>query len=171
MIGTLVGAGLSAVGNIFGGIAASKAAKKQKEKLESQKDENEAWYNRRYNEDPTQRADAQRLLTMTQDSLRRSNRAAAGTAAVMGSGAETVAAQQEANNRILAGTVSAISADAEERRDDIERHYLQRKDSLDTQLDDIEAARVRNIGAAAQGVAQVGSNLVGNFSRREEDSI
>ena len=70
MIGSLVGAGLSAVGSIFGGISASKAMKRVKKNLQSQRQENENWYDRRYNEDATQRADAQRILTYTEESIR-----------------------------------------------------------------------------------------------------
>ena len=54
MIGSLVGAGLSAVGSIFGGISASKAMKKVKKNLQAQKQANKDWYDRRYNEDATQ---------------------------------------------------------------------------------------------------------------------
>lgn len=41
MVGSLVGAGLSAVGSIFGGISASKAMKKVKKNLQSQKQANQ----------------------------------------------------------------------------------------------------------------------------------
>ena len=77
MIGSLVGAGLSAVGGVFGGISASKAMKRVKNNLQQQKQANQDWYNRRYNEDATQRADAQRILAKTEDSIRNRNRPAA----------------------------------------------------------------------------------------------
>lgn len=54
----LVGAALGAVGSIFGGISASRAMKKAKQNLQDQIDKNQDWYDRRYNEDATQRADA-----------------------------------------------------------------------------------------------------------------
>lgn len=61
----LIGSALGAVGSIFGGNSASKAMKKAKQNVEQQIQKNQDWYDRRYNEDATQRADAQRILTMT----------------------------------------------------------------------------------------------------------
>ena len=63
MIGSIIGAGMQAAGAIWGGISASKSAKKVTQSIERQQQENQDWYDRRYNEDATQRADAQRLLT------------------------------------------------------------------------------------------------------------
>ena len=83
MIGSIIGAGMQAAGAIWGGISAAKSAKKVKQNIEEQKQKNQDWYDRRYNEDPTQRADAVRLLTMTEESIKKRNKAAAGSAAVM----------------------------------------------------------------------------------------
>ena len=92
MIGGAISAGLSAVGSIFGGISASKAMKRVKNNLEEQRRKNQDWYDRRYNEDATQRADAQAILTKTEESIRNRNKQAAGTQAVMGGTEESVAA-------------------------------------------------------------------------------
>ena len=117
MIGSLVGAGLSAVGSIFGGISASKAMKKVKKNLQAQKQANKDWYDRRYNEDATQRADAQRILTKTEESIRNRNQQAAGAQAVMGGTEESVAAAKAANNQALADATSQIAVNAEARKD------------------------------------------------------
>lgn len=126
MIGSLVGAGLSAVGSIFGGISASKAMKKVKKNLQAQKQANQDWYDRRYNEDATQRADAQRILTMTEESIKNRNRQAAGAQAVMGGTEESVAATKAANNQALADATSQIAVNAEARKDQIEQTYQQK---------------------------------------------
>lgn len=70
MIGGIASAAMKIGSGIFGGIKAVKEAKKQKEMVEQSKRENEAWFNRRYNEDATQRADAQRMLTYVNDSIK-----------------------------------------------------------------------------------------------------
>ncbi len=72
-LGSTIGGALGIGASIFGGISASKAMKKVKESLEGQMKENQNWYDRRYNEDATQRADAQRILTMTNENIRRRN--------------------------------------------------------------------------------------------------
>lgn len=92
ILGSAIGGALGIGGSIFGGISASKAMKRIKKNLEGQKQENESWYNRRYNEDATQRADAQRILTLTNENIRNRNRQAAGTQAIMGGTEESVAA-------------------------------------------------------------------------------
>ena len=116
----LIGSAIGAVGSIFGGIKASKAMKKAKRNVEAQRQKNQDWYDRRYNEDATQRADAQRILTQTEESIKQRNKAAAGSAAVMGGTDESVAAAKEANNKALADATSQIAADAEARKDNIE---------------------------------------------------
>ena len=84
IFGSAIGGALGIGGAIFGGISASKAMKRAKKMVEEQKKENQDWYDRRYNEDSTQRADAQRILTQTNEAIRQRNQAAAGSAAVMG---------------------------------------------------------------------------------------
>lgn len=163
MIGSLVGAGLSAVGSIFGGISASKAMKKVKKNLQAQQQANKDWYNRRYYEDATQRADAQRILTKTEESIRNRNRQAAGVQAVMGGTEESVAAAKMANNEALADATSQIAVNAEARKDQIEQTYQQRDAQINDALNNLEQQRAQAISSAVQGVAQAGAGIAGAF--------
>lgn len=163
MVGSLVGAGLSAVGSIFGGISASKAMKKVKKNLQSQKQANQDWYDRRYNEDVTQRADAQRILTKTEESIRNRNRQAAGTQAVMGGTEESVAATKAANNQALAEAASQIAVAGDARKDQIEQTYQQRDAQLNDALNNIEINKAHAISSAVQGLSQAGAGMAGAF--------
>lgn len=163
MIGSLVGAGLSAVGSIFGGISASRAMKKVKKNLQAQKQANQDWYDRRYNEDATQRADAQRILTKTRESIRNRNRQAAGAQAVMGGTEESVAAAKAANNQALAEATSQIAVNAEARKDQIEQTYQQRDAQIDEALNNLEVNKARAISSAVQGMSQAGAGIAGAF--------
>lgn len=163
MIGSLVGAGLSAVGSIFGGISASKAMKKVKKNLQAQQQANKDWYNRRYYEDATQRADAQRILTKTEESIRNRNRQAAGAQAVMGGTKESVAAAKMANNEALADATSQIAVNAEARKDQIEQTYQQRDAQINDALNNLEQQKAQAISSAVQGVAQAGAGIAGAF--------
>lgn len=154
MIGSLIGAGLGAAASIFGGIKARKAARKANRMLEEQKAENQAWYDRRYNEDATQRADAQRMLTLTMDRMRQRNRAAAGTAAVMGSSNEAVAAEKAANAQVLADTASQIAAAGAARKDQVENQYLAQKNALTQQQIGVQNQQAQNIAQATQGASK-----------------
>lgn len=161
MIGSIIGAGMQAAGAIFGGIQASKSAKKVKQSIERQKQENQDWYDRRYNEDATQRADAQRLLTMTEESIKKRNKAAAGTAAVMGGTGEAVAAERAVNNEALAEATSQIAASADARKDAIEAAYQERGANLENQLNQTEMQKQQAISQAVQGVTGAASGIAG----------
>lgn len=162
-IGSAIGGALGIGGSIFGGISASKAMKNVKKNVEGRMKENQDWYDRRYNEDATQRADAQRILTMTNDNIRKRNKQAAGTQAVMGGTDESVAATKAANNQAIAEATSLIAVNGERRKDQIESQYLQTKADLNEELNSLEQAKAKNTAQAVQGVASAGANLAGLF--------
>lgn len=158
MLGGIIGAAAGAAGNIFGGISKNKMLKKQMKMVNEMKKENQNWFDRRYNEDETQRADAQRLLTMTEEGIRNRNRSAAGTQAVMGGTDESVAAGKAANNRALSDTASAINAQADQRKDSIEQQYRQQNDAYNEQLRQLQGKKqsILDIAGGALGGAASG---------------
>ena len=153
-IGSLIGGAAGAVGSIFGGIKASQAMKKVKKNLNAQREANQNWFDRRYNEDATQRADAQRILTMTAENIKNRNRQAAGMAAVGGATEESLAATKAANSQALAEAASQIATAGEARKDNIENTYLQRDASIQDSLNNLEMNKANAITQAAQGFAQ-----------------
>lgn len=153
--------GLKAVGGILGGISASKAMKKVKNSLNEQRKRNQDWYDRRYNEDATQRAEAQAILTRTEESIRARNKQAAGTQAVMGGTEESVAATKAANNQALADATATIAVNGERRKDAIEAQYQAKDEAIEQQLNDLEQQKAHNTVQAIQGVAEAGSNIAG----------
>ncbi len=163
ILGSAIG-GIAGIGGaIFGGISASKAMKKVKKNIENQQAENDSWYNRRYNEDATQRADAQRILTITNENIRQRNRQAAGTQAVMGGTEESVAATKAANASAIADATGQIAMAGERRKDAVEEQYMARDAQLEGQLNNLEIGKANAIGQAVQGVAQAGANMAGLF--------
>lgn len=163
IFGSAIGGALGIGGAIFGGISASKAMKKAKKIVEGQMKDNQNWYDRRYNEDATQRADAQRILTMTNENIRQRNQQAAGAQAVMGGTEESVAAAKAANNQALADATSQIAVNGERRKDQIEQQYMQTKSELNDKLREIEVGKANAVSQAVQGVAQSGANMAGLF--------
>lgn len=155
----LIGTAIGAVGSIFGGISASKAMKKMKANVEAQKKANQDWYDRRYNEDATQRADAQHILTLTQENIKNRNKAAAGAQAVMGGTDESTAAAKEANNKALADATATIAVNGEQRKDAIEGQYRERDAALNEQLNQIEKGKAEAIGQAVQGVTSAAGSF------------
>ena len=161
LIGRAIGSGEGAAASIYGGVKASQAMKKIKANLEQQRKDNQNWYDRRYNEDATQRADAQRILTQTEEAFRNRNRQAQGTAAVMGGTEESVAATKEANAQAMADAASQIDVAGEARKDNIEQQYMSTDRNIQSQLNDLERQKAQNVQQAANGVASAASNIGG----------
>ena len=161
MVGSLIGAGLQAAGSIFGGLKASEAMKKVRDNLKEQKQHNEDWYNQRYNEDATQRADAQAMITRTKEAMLARNKGAAGAQAVMGGTEESVAATKASNAQAMADATAQIAAAGDRRKDAIESQYHAKDDALQAEPNDVERQKAANIMQAAQAVGQVGANIGG----------
>lgn len=163
LFGSIAGGALGAAASIFGGISASKAMRRVKKNLQAQKEANQNWYDRRYNEDATQRADAQRILAQTEESIRNRNRQAAGAQAVMGGTDESTAAAKAANAQALVDATSQIAAGADNRKDQIEQTYQQRDSQINVALNNMEINKAQAISQAVQGVAKAGAGIAGAF--------
>lgn len=159
MLGALIGAGLGLASSIAGGIANRKARRKQEQMIAQQQRENQAWYDRTYNADPTKRADTVRLLTQMQEQIKNRNKAAKGRQAVMGGTEDSTTAVKEANNKTLADTTSQIVAANDARKDNIEQQYMNRKNQLQNQQMGMEAEKAADIANAVAGVAGTASNI------------
>ena len=163
MIGALIGAGLGLASSIAGGIANRNARKKQEQMLAQQQRDNQAWYDRKYNEDPTKRADTVRLLTQMQEQIKNRNRAAKGRQAVMGGTEDSTTAVKEANNKTLADTTSQIVAANEARKDNIEQQYQQNKRSIQGQQMQMEAEKAGDTANVVAGVAGTAANIAASL--------
>lgn len=159
MIGALIGAGLSVASSIAGGIANRKARRKQERMIAQQQKENQAWYDRTYNADPTKRADTVRLLTQMQEQIKHRNKAAKGRQAVMGGTEDSTTAVKEANNKTLADTTSQIVAANDARKDNIEQQYMNRKNQLQNQQMGLDAEKAADTANAVAGVAGTAANI------------
>lgn len=169
-IGSLIVGAVKAGARIYGGIKQKKAANRQKKRIQELQNDNEDWFNRRYNEDTTQRADAQRLITLTQEAMRRNNRALEGQASVAGATTESVAAAKAANNQMVGDTVSQIAANTANRKDAIEQQYMSNKQALAQELNALDNRQARNTASAVRGttneIAPMAENLNKVFGKK-----
>jgi hypothetical protein len=148
-------------GNIAANAIQRKRERKKVRELKRMRQENKQWYDQRYNEDATQRADAQALLNNTLQVIRERNRAAAGKQAVMGGTDEAVAAEKQSGNDLLAKTTSNIAADAANRKDEIEEQYRNRDAELQGQISDVRDARSQRIANSVVGYANTAASMLG----------
>lgn len=147
MIGAIIGAATAAAGGITNAIQGAREARKQRRELDRRERENQLWYDRRYNEAGTQRADAQLALTRLADQQQRRMQSARGHAAVGGTTQAALAAEREAANKAMGDTVGAINARQDARRDAVEQRYMAQRDA-------ISDARIKGSAARAAGMAQ-----------------
>lgn len=161
MIGAIIGAAGGLASSIWGGVQASKAAKKANDELAAQRQKNEDWYRRRYNEDYTQSAEAQAAMTKARELAQEQMKTARGVAAVMGGTEAGVAAQQQAANKMLADTMSGIAQNATARKDAVESQYLQTENALSQQQQGVYNQQAANSTAAANQGMAAGMSLLG----------
>ena len=161
MIGAIIGAGASIASSLIGGAQAKRAADNANKELENQRKKNEDWYNRRFNEDYTQSAEAQAAMTRARELAREQMAAARGTSAVMGGTEAGVAAQSQAANKMLADTMSGIAQQGQARKDAVESQYMQTEAALSQQQQNVYNQQAANSTAAANAGMQAGMGLLG----------
>lgn len=161
-------AAATAIASVAGGIAktaeARRQARRQQQQLDAMKADNDAWYNRRYNEDFTQRSEIQRSLEIARNTLQRQNKAAQGVQAVMGGTDASVAAQKEAANNAYAEALAGAAANASAHKDKVESDYRTTKQALDNKQMDVDVkrsdAKMQAIDTAVQGVNAAGQAYI-----------
>lgn len=163
----LIGAAIQGASALAGGISSAIANRKAQQAQAAQKQQNEAWYDRNYNADPTQRASAQSALTKMRELMRERSRSAAGQAAVMGAGGEVAAQEKKAQNSALADTVSNIAAAGDARKDAIENRYLDTKQGLDNAEVAQQIQRSQNIATAATEAGKVAAGIAASGLEEE----
>lgn len=159
-LGSIIGGASGLVGGLFGGISKRKMMKEQEKLLNAEQADNQSWYDRRYNEDATQRADAQRMLQLTEENIRNRNRQAAGTAAVMGGTDESLAAERAANANAMADTAAQIAVAGANRKDDIESKYIAKKDAINDEIRKVKAGTPSGLDIASNAIGGGASGIL-----------
>lgn len=168
MLLSAIGAGIGAIGSIgsaiIGGSKASKAANQANKLIEQQQKDNQAWFDRRYNEDYSQTAEAQNLMNYAREQAEKQFRRAEGAAAVTGATDESVARAKQSANEMLSETASNIAAQGTARKDAIEQQYLNTKNSLTQQ-------QVANLQQKAQNISQAAGQASSAFGSLMPSSL
>lgn len=159
MIGTAIAAGVGAAGALFGGIKNAREARKQRRLQREKEAEEKAWYDKNQYQDATQRADSQRLMTMTADSIRKRNQAAAGAQAVGGGTTASMAAAREQNSNAMAQAASNLNAQGQARQDQINAQHNANRQNFANQRMQISQQQQANTAAAIQGLAQAAATV------------
>lgn len=167
----LIAAGSSIIGGAVKSHKAYKAEQQRQAEIDRQRSENANWYNKRYYEDATQRADNQRLITQARAALQRNNMAASGQSAVMGATNATSAAMKEANNNALANTVSGVAANAARSKNAVEQAYMGRDAQLGNMQTQANMASLEANNAAIDGAVGGMNALASSFIAGEKERL
>ena len=152
--------GTKMVGAAMGAIAGAKAYRNQMKNLRQQERENRNWYDRRYNENATERADSVALNEQAKQHFAEQMAQHQGTAAVMGGTNAQLAAEKNAEASGYAGIQAQRQQMADTRKDTIENKYMENKTNIQNKMLEMEAQRAQNIQQAAGQMAQAGSDLM-----------
>nr|DAE91032.1 MAG TPA: hypothetical protein [Caudoviricetes sp.] len=163
MLGAIIGGAMKIGGAVAGDIMRAKSARKQARMIADEKSKNQAWFDRRYNEDSTQRAEAQAAITKMREAMKDRTAAAAGTAAVMGGTEESLAVEKEAQNKAMADTLSNIAINGEARKDAIEAQYQARDAQLFGMQLGNEQQKSNNIAGAIGGMSSAGAGIMSSI--------
>lgn len=148
-----IGAGVGLASSIFGGIKASQAAREAEKRQRQQEASEDAWYNRRYNEDYADTAAGQNLVRRAKQFAREQWKRAAGAQAVAGGTDAATAMAKDAGNRMMGDTIADIAASDQQRKENVDNMHRQAQERFAQQDMNRELQRAQNITAAAQGAS------------------
>lgn len=140
-------------------IAGARAYRNQMNNLRKQERENRNWYDRRYNENATERADSVALNEQAKQHFAEAMAQHQGTSAVMGGTNAQLAAEKNAEAAGYANIQAQRQQMADTRKDTIENKYLTNKTAIQNKMLEMEQQRANGIQTAASQMAQAGSDL------------
>ena len=118
-----------------------------------------AWYDKEYNANYLDRADARASLAATRDILADRYKAAEGSAAVTGATDESLARQKAAANEVLADVTSNLAQSAEAHKEAVRANYENQQEAYRKEKVGVNNQKANATVQAAQGLAQSAQSL------------
>ena len=153
---------MNVLGSVAGAIGSARAQRKADGMIKAQKEKNQAWYDRSYNQNFLERSDAQQVLENTRKFYDERMQRSAATNTVMGGTDEALAMDKAAANQAVSDTMAGINADASAHKDAIEQNYLNVDSALSQQQIAGQQQRAQNISNAAGNISKMGAGIVGS---------
>jgi len=160
-IATAIGVVGGLASSLLGGSAASRAAREAENRQRRQEAKEDAWYNRRYNEDYVDTAAGQNLVRRAKEYARNQWRKAAGSQAVAGGTDAAAQMAKDAGNKMMGDTIANIAATDQHRQASADTLHRQAEAQFAQQDMNRELQRAQNITNAA-GTASNALMSIGN---------
>lgn len=159
MIGAAIGAGVKVAGAIAGAIGGAQQMKKARKVLDGQRQDNQTWFDKEYNQDFTQRADTQALLNNVRTQADAQYKRAEQTAAITGATDESLAMQKGNANDMYAETISGINQQADAHKQSIMNRFLDTRSELANAELDTYKQGAQNYQNLAQNAGEAGKGM------------
>lgn len=157
----LVAAGLGLAASAIGAAQSAKAARDAERKQRAQEAKEDAWYNRRYNEDYADTAAGRNLIRRAEQFNKKNWRRAAGAQAVAGGTDAATQMQKDAGNQMMGETLANVAAMDQRRKDNVDNMHRQAESQfaqMDMQRDLQKAQNISNAASqASNAIMQAGS--------------
>ena len=152
-----IASAIGTVGGIFsslmgGGAAAAAQEQAINERKRSEAKE-QAWYNRRYNEDYIDTAAGQNLVRRAKEYAKENWKKAAGAQAVAGGTAAATQMAKDAGNKMVGDTIDNIAAADTQRKANVDNIHMQNEQRFSQQRQSEQLQRAQNITSAAQAAS------------------
>lgn len=157
-----IAGGVAALGSaIIGAISSSAKARKARQLIQNQRDENQRWYNTKMNGDYTQRADVQNVINRQRELLDEQIKRANARSVVGGASEEQAALAKEAANKSIAQATADIAAEGANYKDRVEQQYRANDAALNQQQAQTYQQQAAQVSQAAGQAVNAGINLIG----------
>lgn len=146
-------AAASVASSLFGGAKSASAAKKAEQEQKARENAENAWYQRRYNENYADTAAGKAMINEAKEYARENWKKASGAAAVTGGTDAATAQAKEAGNKMVADTVRNMAAQDTARKDSVDAQHMKMQDNFAQERIALQQQRADNIANTASGVS------------------
>lgn len=145
-------AAASAVSSMIGGAKSKAAAEKAEREQRYRENAENAWYQRKYNENYADTAAGRAIISEAKDYARENWKKASGAAAVTGGTDAATAQAKEAGNKMVGNAVRTLAAQDTARKDNLDAQHMKMQDNFAQQ-------RIANYQARADATAQTAAGM------------
>lgn len=156
-------AAASLVTSVAGGIASRNRARRGRRAVNESKREEEAWYNRRYNEDYADTKAGQNLIRKAKDYARQQVKRAEGHAAVAGATDAQVQMAKDSTNKMVGDTIANIGAADQERKARVDDMHRKSQMGFAQEEAAYHAQQAQNIASTAQAASNAMASMAGSM--------
>lgn len=159
----LASAAIGAVGSLLGGAASARKAKKAELELAAKQNREDAWFQRRYNENYADTAAGRAMINEAKDYARENWKKASGAAAVTGGTDAATAQAKEAGNKVVGDAIRNMAVQDTARKDSAENAHLRMQDNYSNQKIALAQQNASNVASTAAGLSNAAMTAAASF--------